>query len=204
LAKDGGNRAFVPTSDVCLVLGLAGLCLLAQAGGERWQELLEYQRVGLEHGQIWRLLSAHLVHLGWAHAVMNLVALALLVSLFGEPGDLALPAGLLLCSALAVDAGLWFLQPQLDWYVGLSGALHGLLAGLLIVNWRCRNQRYVWLIGLLSVKLAWEQLIGPLPMTADIAGGPVVSTAHLYGAAGGALAGFFASNAKRRGAQVQS
>jgi rhomboid family GlyGly-CTERM serine protease len=181
-------KAFVPTPAAWLFLGLAGLCLMAQAGGQSWQELLEYQRMGLEQGQLWRLFSAHLVHLGWAHALMNLLALGLLIALFGTPISPRVLVLLLAVSALAVDAGLWFLHPEILWYVGLSGALHGLLAGLLLLQWTIWNRRYLWLILLLSVKLVWEFVGGPLPVTAEIAGGPVVSQAHLFGALGGTLA----------------
>ncbi|MCJ7555704.1 MAG: rhombosortase [Gammaproteobacteria bacterium] len=181
-------KAFVPTPAGWLFLGLAGLCLVAQAGGHSWQELLEYQRTGLEKGQLWRLFSAHLVHLGWAHALMNIVGLGLLIALFGMQTSPRVLVLLLAVSALAVDAGLWFLHPELQWYVGLSGALHGLLAGLLLLQWTTWNRRYRWLILLLSVKLAWEFVVGPLPVTAEIAGGPVVSQAHLFGALGGMLA----------------
>jgi rhomboid family GlyGly-CTERM serine protease len=160
--------------------------------------MLQYQRAGLAQGQLWRLLSAHIIHLGWAHGLMNLAALALVVSLFGDRAGAALISGLLLASALAVDAGLWVLQPEVSWYVGLSGALHGLLAGLLLVNWMCWDRRYLWLIGALSVKLAWEFFDGPLPLTADIAGGPVVSPAHLYGTVGGVLAALLAVSLIRR------
>ena len=192
------TKAFVPTPAAWLFLGLAGLCLMAQAGGHSWQEWLEFQRTGLEKGQLWRLFSAHLVHLGWAHALMNLVALGLLIALFGlqtRPRVLVL---LLAVSALAVDAGLWFLHPEILWYVGLSGALHGLLAGLLVLQWTTWNRRYLWLILLLSFKLVWEFVGGPLPVTAEIAGGPVVSQAHFYGALGGTLAALVISVLNRR------
>ncbi|OGT00537.1 MAG: hypothetical protein A3F73_06965 [Gallionellales bacterium RIFCSPLOWO2_12_FULL_59_22] len=37
--------------------------------------------------------------------------------------------GLLGFSGAAVSACLWWLQPELAWYAGLSGALHGLWIG---------------------------------------------------------------------------
>ena len=191
-------KAFVPTPAVWLFLGLAGICLLAQTGGHPWQDLLQYQRIGLEKGQLWRLFSAHLAHLGWAHALMNLLGLGLVIALFGPQTSPRILLMLLAVSALTVDAGLWFLHPELQWYVGLSGALHGLLAGLLLLQWTIRNRRYHWLILLLSVKLAWEFAVGPLPLTGEIAGGPVVSQAHLFGALGGTLAALVISIVSRR------
>ncbi len=181
------RNAFVPTRPQLLALVLTGLCLALQAGGESAQELFQFQREGLAQGQLWRLFTGHFIHLGWPHALMNLAALGLLVYLLAEGLEAASLLGLIVASSLAVDAGLWFLQPELEWYVGLSGVLHGLFAGLLLLQWFCRRERYLWLILLLSVKLGWEGMTGPLPMTADLAGGPVVTVAHLYGALGGVL-----------------
>ncbi len=181
------RNAFVPTRPQLLALVLTGLCLALQAGGESAQELFQFQREGLAQGQLWRLFTGHFIHLGWSHALMNLAALGLLVYLLAEGLEAASLLGLIVASSLAVDAGLWFLQPELEWYVGLSGVLHGLFAGLLLLQWFCRRERYLWLILLLSVKLGWEGMTGPLPMTADLAGGPVVTVAHLYGALGGVL-----------------
>lgn len=192
------SKAFVPTPAAWLFLGLAGLCLTIQVGGHPLQDLLQYQRIGLEKGQLWRLFSAHLVHLGWAHALMNIVGLGLVIALFAMRTSARILLLLLVIPALSVDLGLWCLHPEIQWYVGLSGALHGLLAGLLLLQWTSWNRRYLWLILLLSVKLAWEYIAGPLPVTGDIAGGPVVSQAHLFGALGGALAAAVISVMNRR------
>jgi len=181
------RNAFVPTRPQLLALVLTGLCLALQAGGESAQELFQFQREGLAQGQLWRLFTGHFIHLGWPHALMNLAALGLLVYLLADGLEAASLLALIVASSLTVDAGLWFLQPELEWYVGLSGVLHGLFAGLLLLQWFCRRERYLWLILLLSVKLAWEGMTGPLPMTADLAGGPVVTIAHLYGTLGGVL-----------------
>jgi len=40
---------------------------------------------------------------------------------------------------------------------------------------------------LLGLKLAWEQLAGPLPGSEALSGGPVVVDAHLYGTSAGLL-----------------
>ena len=183
------RKAFVLTHSLVLVLGIAALCLALQAGDDNLRELLQFQREGLARGELWRMFTGHVVHLGWSHALMNLFALFLVVYLLGDGIGPARILGLLLASLLAVDAGLWFLRPELQWYVGLSGLLHGLFAGLLLLQWFCRGERYLWLILLLSVKLGWEGLAGSLPMTAELAGGPVVTAAHLYGTLGGVLCG---------------
>jgi rhomboid family GlyGly-CTERM serine protease len=187
LAMGTIRNAFVPTPAQWLALAVAMVCLMLQAGGESAQELFQFQRQGLAQGQLWRLFSGHFIHLGWSHALMNMAALGLLVYLLADGLEAWSLVGLILAASLGVDIGLWFLQPELQWYVGLSGVLHGLFAGLLVLQWYCRAERYLWLMLLLSVKLVWEGTTGPLPMTADLAGGPVVTVAHLYGATGGLL-----------------
>lgn len=151
-------------------------------------QVLKFDRQAVQAGEWWRLLSGHLVHLGWAHAVMNVAALWLVIGLFGRDSSPFRLGVLLLVPALAVDAGLWFAVPGLQWYVGLSGILHGLLAGLLLLEFARGERRYFWLIFLVSVKITWETLYGPLPFTAEAAGGAVVVQAHAFGALGGVVA----------------
>ena len=177
----------VTKSRLAFALPAAIVALLA-AGGETWRLALRYQRAGLPLEEPWRWLSGHLVHLGPGHAVLNLVGLALVGTLFAAQlswrGWLAVYAA----AALAIDAGLWLAAPGLDWYVGLSGVLHGLFAAGALSEALGGRRGAILLLLALAAKLAWEQSIGPLPMTASAAGGPVVVDAHLYGALGGLLA----------------
>jgi rhomboid family GlyGly-CTERM serine protease len=88
-------------------------------------------------------------------------------------------------SAAAIDAGLWWIDTRVEWYVGLSGVLHGFVAaGALELLLRRRMLGVVLALGL-TAKLGFEQAFGPVPLTAASVGGPVVVAAHLYGAAGG-------------------
>jgi len=84
-------------------------------------------------------------------------------------------------SALGIGLGLLIFNPELDWYVGLSGVLHGLLvAGAIIEVRRDRLSGYALLI-LIAATLLWEQIAGPLPWSGVTAGGTVIIHAHLYG-----------------------
>ncbi|MEM9492678.1 MAG: rhombosortase, partial [Myxococcota bacterium] len=89
----------------------------------------------------------------------------------------------------SVDLGFWLLVPGLTWYVGLSGVLHGLLIAGLICGWRQAPGESGALGVVVAAKLAWEQFGGALPGSALTAGGPVIVDAHLFGAAGGLVAG---------------
>src|SRR5215813_6550864 len=71
------RRAAVP-----LVIGVC--CFAFALGGEAARDWGSYDRVGLANGQLWRLVTAHLVHLGWAHLWPNLLALLLIGGLLEE------------------------------------------------------------------------------------------------------------------------
>ncbi|MGB5247229.1 MAG: rhombosortase [Woeseia sp.] len=171
-----------------LPLAIAIVALIAEAGGDAWREVLRYDRIAVGQSEWWRLLSGHLVHLGWSHLAMNVLALLGIWLLVGR--NLRIPDWLLAGAVIVagIDAGFWWREPQLIWYVGLSGALHGILVAGLIAGWHRHRGEAVLLGGLLVAKLVYEQYFGALPGSAATAGGDVVVNAHLYGALAGLLA----------------
>jgi membrane associated rhomboid family serine protease len=85
--------------------------------------------------------------------------------------------------------------------VGLSGVLHGLVACGVVMMIRARALGLGIGLGVgLALKLLWEVVYGPVPLTAASVGGAVVVPAHLYGAITGALAGVVFAAARRRAA----
>ncbi|HZF26985.1 MAG TPA: rhombosortase [Steroidobacteraceae bacterium] len=155
-----------------------------ESTGDAGRLLLRYQRDAIFAGEWWRLLTGHLVHLGWAHLALNLMGLALMWALFA--GDYAPRQWLIILagSVVAIDVGFLVFNPDLAWYVGLSGVLHGVMLAGTIAHWR-RREPDAWLLALFLVaKLVYEQTLGVMPFSAKSAGGPVVVDAHLYGAIG--------------------
>jgi rhomboid family GlyGly-CTERM serine protease len=149
----------------------------------------------LAAGQLWRLFTAHLVHLGTWHAVLNLAGLALLAGLFPRSYGPLEWLAIAVVSAIAIDAGLWFGDPEVQWYVGLSGVLHGVLAAGAVAWWRSESRTFATLLSLIIVaKLTYEQTRGALPFSGSI---PVVVDAHLYGAIAGAVTAIIARRWKR-------
>jgi rhomboid family GlyGly-CTERM serine protease len=168
--------------------GTALIAVLLQAGGGIVRETLAYDRSAIGAGEVWRLLSAHFVHLGWSHLLLNLAGLALVSWIVGRRFDWARWIWIGFMTIAAIDAGFWFFYPELEWYVGLSGVLHGLLVAGLFAGLVQRDREAVILTLFVIAKLAWEQLAGPLPGSESSSGGVVIVDAHLYGAIGG-LAG---------------
>ena len=170
------------------ILAIFGVCVALAAGGDELRELGRYQRDAIENGEYWRLVSGHLVHLGFGHLWPNLAALVVIGALFEGEFRNADWWRVSLASAAAIDLGLYVLDPAVDWYVGLSGVLHGFVAaGALALLLRRQMLGAALAVGI-GGKLLFEQVVGPVPFTAESVGGPVVVAAHLYGAAGGLLA----------------
>lgn len=146
---------------------------------------LQYERTALSAGEIWRLWSAHLTHLNTGHLLLNLGGLFLICELLWHDLSIAHGLGILLLSATVVSGCLWFFDPDVHWYAGLSGVLHGLWAGCALAS--CRSRNGLAGLGLLAVKLLVEWRYGVAPSVAQLIGAPVISVAHFYGAAAGGI-----------------
>ncbi|MHC4958470.1 MAG: rhombosortase [Planctomycetota bacterium] len=151
---------------------VAALALLIVVGAALPVEWLRYDREAVVHGQVWRLLSCHLAHDGLLHLAQNVATLLALGVFFH---DKAVRPAVVLASALAVSLGILVFCPDVPYYVGFSGALHGCAAGTL----------NPYALGIVGLKVIYELVFGPTPLAGD----SVLVVAHLYGAAGGLAAG---------------
>lgn len=171
-------------------LALAGACaalLLLALTGEGGRQLLRYDRGALAAGEAWRLVTAHLVHLDLRHTLLNCLGLALMWALFARDYSARQWLLIVVASMVAIDAGLWLCDSTVEWYVGSSGVLHGIMAAGTLAQLR-RGERTGWvLLAFLAAKLAYEHWVGGLPL----AGSAVVVDAHLFGVVGGAGAAAF-------------
>ena len=183
-----------------LGLILAGSCvllLLASLAGEPGRLLLRYDRAALAAGQWWRLVTAHVVHLDVRHALLNDLGLALVWALFARDYSLRQWAAVVLGAVVAIDAGLWLCDSTLEWYVGSSGALHGVMAAGALAHLRRGERDGALLSVALVAKLGYEHWAGALPFSASL---PVVVSAHLYGVIGGSAVAVFVRPRRARSA----
>lgn len=182
-----GRIAALRDPALMLALGVGALCTLLQAAG--LDGVLRYDRDSILGGAWWSLLSGNFVHLGWSHLGMNLAGLGLVAALVWDRFRAIDWAFLIVACSLAVGGGLLWLNPEVRWYVGFSGTLHGLLVAGSVADLRVWPRSAALLLVGVAAKLGWEQVAGALPGSESVAGGFVVVDAHLYGAIAGAVLG---------------
>jgi rhomboid family GlyGly-CTERM serine protease len=162
--------------------------VVVAAFGDAGREALKYDRFAIEGGEYWRLLTGHFAHLSTSHTVLNLAGLVVSWLLVGRNHTSAEWLVVLLVSLGSISAGFWFVDTGMLWYVGLSGALHGLMIAGALAGLRTLPTESAVICVLVLSKLVYEQLIGPLPGSESTSGGSVVVNAHLYGTVGGVIA----------------
>jgi rhomboid family GlyGly-CTERM serine protease len=157
-----------------------------------------YDRAAILDGEAWRLVTGHLLHADVHHLGWNVFGVLLVWFLFARDYTPRQWLAILLASTAVTSAGFLLLEPELEWYVGFSGVLHGCMAAGLVAWLRSTRDPLTWLVaGLFAAKLAWEHFQGALPFTAGTLSLPVVHEAHTYGAIGGVLAAFWLGRERR-------
>lgn len=165
-------------------LAIALLMLVLQAGGAGVAEVLRYERAAIAGGEVWRLVSGHFVHLGWAHCLLNVGGVAALATIL--PAPLRAWRCSLLLGAL-IGLVLFATLPGLQHYAGFSGVNYGLAALALLPRARGEAVAAIVLATLIGrAVLQWLE-IGSGGSAADAAwlGAPPLAAAHLAGLVGG-------------------
>ncbi|HWN05795.1 MAG TPA: rhombosortase [Steroidobacteraceae bacterium] len=154
--------------------------------------MFEYRRA-LAAREPWRLLTGHVVHLGFLHALLNCVALVLIGRLFADRLTGRAFFGILGIAPILISILFLVALPELHWYRGLSGVLHALFFAGCVVWIAATTGRARWLpVAALiggTVKVLLEQpWDGSFPVH-EVLRAAVVPQAHLIGAIVGAAAG---------------
>jgi rhomboid family GlyGly-CTERM serine protease len=163
-------------------------CFSLQSAG--LASAFQFDRALIDQGHYWLLLTGHLVHLNWTHWALNMAGLVIVAVFFSLYGSILDWLFVLLFSAIVIGLGLYWFHPELGWYVGLSGVLHGLFIYGAIREIRFYPVSGYILLLLLTGKLFWEYMNGALPGSEQMTGGRVLVEAHLYGAIAGLVAIF--------------
>ncbi len=171
-----------------LPVALALVAILIGLADDTGREWLRYDRGEIARGELWRLVSGHVAHFGLVHLALNLVGLGLVWHLVGPQLTGRRWLFVVAATVVCIDLALWIDQPEINWYVGLSGVLHGMLAAGLVAGVIAGSRESACLGMALAIKLLHEHWMGPMPGSQLALGAPVLVAAHVYGAIGGGAA----------------
>lgn len=153
-------------------------------------DFLIYDRPALVRGELWRLLTAHLVHYSAAHLLSNLLVLVFAAWLLETRYRSAwLPVVAL--SGIAIGIGVFVFEPDIVRYAGASGVSFALLISV-VLRGLAENPRWrlvcTIVLGIICLKLAAEILFGwQLVDWKQEAGFVTVTLSHAIGAGTGLL-----------------
>ena len=164
-------------------------CLLTLLAGESATYWLDYNRDSVGQGQLWRFITANLVHLGGWHTLMNLASLWLISFIFlpllSRNHWIIWFAILFIANISAMH--LWL--PKLTNYVGMSGALYGLIAACAVAEFRLGVKISGILLVLVGIKIFAPQILGIVSEYDSWLGGTVVEESHIIGYVQGLILG---------------
>ncbi|MGD8963865.1 MAG: rhombosortase [Desulfobacterales bacterium] len=177
-----------------LLLSLAALIIHLTNG---LRAGLLYERTALAGLELWRVVTCHWVHLNWDHLLWS-GATFLCLGVVCEILDRKRTYQTLAIAALLIPVTIWWVQPDLDVYGGLSGldcALYALLFTLLIKR-EIKNGSRMWAgfyaVGLVALlaKVTYETSTGQTIFVANTHSGMIpVPLSHLAGGFAGFIVG---------------
>jgi rhomboid family GlyGly-CTERM serine protease len=152
-----------------------------------------YARDAIGSGEIWRMVTGHLVHFSGQHLVANLAVFALLLGLAKRASVKAWMWLVFICP-IALGVLLYVLRPELAAYGGLSGVLSAMFT-FVAMRYAVERAVMAWLfrgaIALFSVKL-WVEFVAGASVVGDLGDGVVVEpVAHAIGACLGVIPWLF-------------
>lgn len=141
-----------------LLLSAAAVLVFVLPPATTW---LQYDRLAIAAGEIWRLVSSHWTHVSGDHLFWDVLTFLVLGTLCERMSRMRFCA-CVLGSAILIPVALWITIPQLETYRGLSGidsALYVLLAVTLLKD-EVHGQRWGWVMALSGVLLLFIGKVG--------------------------------------------
>ncbi|MFT3782324.1 MAG: rhombosortase [Nibricoccus sp.] len=104
---------------------------------------LVYNRAAISQGELWRIWTGHLVHFGWPHGLAD-GSLFVLIGWVLERSQKRFSHLALLIQPVVVSAALYWFDPMMNIYGGLSGLNVGLLVFLACRGWHRDRLDWFW------------------------------------------------------------
>jgi len=123
-----------------LALGLTALVIQFVPAG---RDALLYDRAALQQGEWWRIWTGHLVHFGWAHFVAD-AGLFLILGAQLQPRHAFFARLALILMPAFVSAVIYWFDPAMTRYGGLSAVNLGLLLFLAAQGWQRNWTDWFW------------------------------------------------------------
>ncbi|ATF08716.1 rhombosortase [Candidatus Enterovibrio altilux] len=154
--------------------------------------MIVWDRVEIETGQWWRIVTGNITHTNEMHLAMNLAALVILTLLHRRYYDVRSLMIMMWCMMVVIGIAMFW--SPFAWYAGLSGVLYGLFVWGVIND--IKNKIPLgWMLLMGTIfKLIHEAYIGKNFITAELIGAEIAYQAHWAGAIIGVL---FALNTKK-------
>jgi rhomboid family GlyGly-CTERM serine protease len=125
---------------VFLAITLAAVVVQLDPGS---QSSLIYDRTAVAQGEIWRLWTGHLVHFGWPHFIADAGLFLILGRLLERQHPVACYVSLI-GMPLAIALAMYWGDPAMIRYGGLSAVNFGLLVFLALQGWQRNWIDWFW------------------------------------------------------------
>lgn len=125
-----------------LFLALGAVALLIQLN-PAWRPSLLYDRTALAAGGFWRIWTGHLVHFGWPHFLAD-TGLWLILGWLLEARHPVFSRVALAAMPAFISAVIWWFDPEMARYGGLSAVNLGLLLFLALQGWQRNWAGWFW------------------------------------------------------------
>jgi len=107
------------------------------------RDFFVYNRYDIAHGEIWRIWTGHIVHFGWPHFVAD-GALFVVIGWALERSHPLCGKVSLIVLPLVVSISLFWFDPSMNIYGGLSGVNVGLLVFMACRGWQKNWLDWFW------------------------------------------------------------
>ncbi|OUS02163.1 rhombosortase [Gammaproteobacteria bacterium 42_54_T18] len=160
--------------------------------GDSLTQALSLKREMISQGEWWRIITGQFVHLTTNHTLLNATGYIILCFGFRKEVTATEEMITLFIATIGVGLGIYWFNPEMAWYAGLSGAIYGLLVSNAMIGAKKTPYLSAFFLFFVTTKIIYEQFFAePDRATAALIGGEVAIDSHLYGAIVGIIPGAF-------------